>query len=150
MFHELLDNPNRIEPGPLQAAARKNFPDVVKRSHLELIKTGQYPSNIGKYVLIGVAVYSPKELQLLDSVDVSYPNWRGNATVAVFDLTECKNKSDVLMYYFPTPTHQSNPCSLEFVPQSPIVGIWDGAVLLDLKTGLYNTQELLRNEQILK
>ena len=95
MFHELLDNPSRTEPGRLQAAALKQFPDVVRRSHLNFDESGQSPPHSGKYALIGIAVYSPKELQLLDAIDANYVNWRGIATVAVFDLMECKKPQDV-------------------------------------------------------
>ena len=45
MFHELLDNPNRIEPGPLQAAARKQFPDVVRRSLSSAMLIGLSPNH---------------------------------------------------------------------------------------------------------
>jgi hypothetical protein len=147
MFHELLDNPNRIEAGRLQAAARKQFPDVVQRSHLELFKAGQHSPYSGKYALIGIASYSPRELQLLDAVDAAYPDWRDIAKVAVFDLMECKDPRDVLEHYL---LYQLTSPSIRFVPQSPIVGIWDGAVLLALETGLYDTQKLLRNERLLK
>jgi hypothetical protein len=150
MFHELLDNPNSIEPGPLQAAARKQFPDVVRRSHLDFLKAGQHPPYSGKLVLIGVAIYSPPELQLLDAVDAAYPDWRGIAKVAVFDLMDCKDPRDVLEHYIFPPLYRPSPLGPRFVPQSPIVGIWDGAVLLALENGLYNTQELLRNERLLK
>ena len=151
MFHELLDNPTRIEPGPLQAAARKRFPDVVRRSHLDFFdKAGQRPPYSGKFVLIGVAIYSPRELQLLDAVDATYPDWRGIAKVAVFDLMDCKDPSDVLEHYLPSPPYRQSLLGFGSLPQSPIVGIWDGAVLLALETGLYDTQELLRNERLLK
>jgi len=150
MFHQLLDNPNRIEPGPLQAAARKQFPDVVRRSHLDFFVAGQHPRHSGKFVLIGIAVYSPRELQLLDAVDASYPDWRGIAEVAVFDLMECKDPRDVLEYYLPGPPYRLSSLGFRSVPQSPIVGIWDGAVLSALETGLYDTQKLLRNERLIK
>jgi hypothetical protein len=146
MFHELLHNPNSIEPASLQAAARKQFPDVVLKSHLESFRRGQQPLRSGKYVLIGVAVYSPQDLQLLDAVDAAYPDWRDTATVAVFDLMECKDPRDVLERYVPTPPYPV----IRRVLQSPIVGIWDGPVLVALESGLYDTQKLLRNERFLK
>lgn len=150
MFHELLDNPNRIEPGTLQAAARKQFPDVVQRSHLDLFQAGQRPPDGGRFVLIGIAVYSPRELQLLDAVEAAYPAWRGKARVAVFDLMECTDACDVLRHYFLPPPDPLGPLGFRFVPQSPTVGIWDAAVLSALKSGLHDTQELLRHERLLK
>jgi hypothetical protein len=152
MFRELLDNPNRIEPGPLQAAARKQFPDVVRRSHLEFFKVGQHAPYNGKYALIGIAVYSPKELELLDAIDAAYSDWRGTAKVAVFDLMECKDPRDALEHYFPPPPYGLGPLLFvpRLVPQSPIVGVWDGAVLKAIETGLHDAQKLLRNEGLLK
>jgi hypothetical protein len=150
MFRELLENPNRIEPGPLQAAARKRFPGVVRRSHLDYFCMSQHPPYSGKYILIGVASYSPDELQLLDAVDAAYPAWRGTAKVAVFDLTECKDPRGVLAHYSPPPPYPP-PVPLSFNSvQSPIVGIWDGAARMALVTGLYDAQKLLRNERFLK
>ena len=150
MFHELLDNPNHIEPGPLQAAARKQFPDVVRRSHLDFFVAGQHLPSGGKFALIGVAVYSPRELRLLDAVDAAYPDWQGIAKVAVFDLTECQDPREVLERYLVSPPYRRSSLDFRFVPQSPIVGIWDGAVPLALETGLHDTQKLLRNERLLK
>jgi len=103
-----------------------------------------------KYVLIGVAVYSPKALKLLDAINAANPEWRDIATVAVFDLMECKHPFDILIRYFLAPTYRSAPFLFNSGPQSPIVGIWDGAALSALETGLYDTQKLLRNEQLLK
>ena len=142
MFQELLENPNHIEPGSLQAAARKQFPDVVRRSHLEYFKAGQHPPYGGKFVLIGVAVYSPKELQLLDAVEAAYPDWRDIAKVAVFDLMECRDPFEVVMHYFLTPPYRPHPFVFGFDAQSPIVGIWDGAVLSALESGLLQRAEV--------
>src|SRR4051812_39390700 len=114
MFHELLDNPNRLEPGPLQAAARKQFPAVVQRSHLGFFKAGQHPPCNGKYALIGVAVYAPKELELLDAIDDAYPGWRGDAKVAVFDLMDCKDTREVLGHYHLPPLNWNRPLSFRF------------------------------------
>lgn len=150
MFHELLDNPNRVEPGPLQAAARKQFADVVRRSHLALLEAAQHPPYSGKFVLIGVAVYSPGELQLLDDLNAAYADWRDIAKVAVFDVMDCKDTSDVIRRYILPPPHRPNPLGPRVLPQSPIVGIWDGAVLSAFETGLYGTQKLLRDERLLK
>ena len=119
MFHELLDNPNRIEPGPLQAAARKQFPDVVRRSHLDFFMAGQHPQYSGKFVLMGIAVYSPRELQLLDAVDAAYPDWQGMAKVAVFDLMKCKTPHDVLEHYLLLPPYLLSTTTLTFSPPTP-------------------------------
>jgi hypothetical protein len=151
MFHELLENPNKIEPGHLQASARKLFPDVVRKSHLELFTRGQSFPQHGKYVLIGVAVYSPKELQLLDAVDAAYSQWRNISQVAVFDLMEYKDRYDLQMHFLSPPMYQPNPrFYFRFIPESPVVGLWDGSVLTSLETGFYGAEKLLRNEGFLQ
>jgi len=89
-------------------------------------------------------------LQLLDAIDAAYSDWQGTAKVAVFDLMDCKDPKDVLEHYLPSPPYRQGLLGFRSPPQSPIVGIWDGAALLALETGLHDTQKLLRNQRLLK
>jgi len=154
MFHELLDNPNKIEPGKLQADARKDFPGAVRGSHLKLFRKGHCLPHPGKYVLIGVATYSPEELELLDQVNAAHTDWPSSGTVAVFNLLECQNPCQVLEYYghppLPPSTGTSGRDSFGQPLQSPVVGIWDGPQFIALVAGLHEAQRLLREQQFLK
>ena len=126
MFHELLDNAGRLEPGPLQTAARQRFPSIVKRSHLERRVVGDPVPCNGKYIIIGIASYSPRDLRLLDEVDAAYRLWKDVAKVAVFDLMECRDRNDVERFLLNSAD----------VKQTPVVEIWDGGQLMTFQTGL--------------
>jgi hypothetical protein len=137
MFHELLNNSktNPREPGPLQSDARRQFPLIVKSSHLEQRLPGSpIPSN-GKYVIIGVATYSRDELRLLDEIEAAYSQWANTAKVLVFDVMECKDMEDMRSY---APPHV-------VVAQTPVVALWDGGEAIASQTGLRMTREMLKD-----
>jgi hypothetical protein len=140
MFKELLDNPSRIEPGPLQKTARQQFPAVVGKSHLKQHTSGSDVPTSGKYTIIGIATYSPLELQLLDDLDATYPQWGSTGMVAVFDLMECSDLGDARKHLpiFAT------------VKQTPVVAIWDDGRLIASQTGLRMTREALQGAGFLK
>jgi hypothetical protein len=140
MFHELLENAGRLEPGPLQLVARQQFASIVKRSHLEPRVVGGPISCDGKYVVIGIASYSPHDLQLLDEVDGAYALWKDVAKVAVFDLVECRDMSEVQRFL-------QNPVEIR---QTPVVEIWEGGRLITFQTGLPKTHKVLQNAGLLK
>jgi hypothetical protein len=140
MFHELLDNPNGREPGPLQADARRLFPSVVKTSHLEQrVPGGPVPCG-GKYVILGVATYSRDDLRLLDDLEAAYPQWEKTWKVAVFDVLECKDMAEMRRYLPP----------FVMVTQTPAVALWDGGKPTASQTGLRMTREALQNAGLLK
>jgi hypothetical protein len=139
MFHELLENPTGREPGPLQANARQLFTSVLERSHLKPRLPGAPVPDEGEYVILGVASYSPDELQLLDEVEAVHHQWAASSKVAVFDLTTCKGMTDMKGYLPP----------LSVVAQSPVVALWDRGKLIASTTGLHMTRELLRNRGLL-
>src|SRR6266851_3317599 len=101
MFHEILDNPNHREPGLLQSEARRLFPTIVTKSHLEKRAPGDPVPSRGQYVIIGVATYSRDDLQLLDDVEAAHPKWGQTSRVVVFDLMDCKDMEDVRRYVPP-------------------------------------------------
>ena len=138
MFHELLNNPNQREPGPLQADARVLFPSVVKKSHLVERVPGPLPSS-GKFLILGVATYSPAELRLLDEVEAAHARWKNTTTVYVFDMTQCQSMSDVRGYVPP----------FFAVVQTPVVVWGDGGKEIAAETGLRMTQDVLTRAGIL-
>lgn len=142
MFHELLANPNGREPGTIQSEAGKEFPNAIRRSHLEQRVSGTPIPNTGKYIVIGVATFAPDDLKLLDEVNATYPEWRGEFKIAVFDMMQCKDICDV-QNYVPSPA---------FVPaiQTPVVAFWDKGSPLATQVGLHKTREMLRQTGVLK
>ncbi|HLN32455.1 MAG TPA: hypothetical protein VK395_32305 [Gemmataceae bacterium] len=140
MFHELLDNPKGNEPGPLQSNAHRLFPSVVKKSHFERrLPSDPVPSD-GKYIILGIATYSPEELQLLDDVEAAHQHWDKASKVVVFDVMECRDMNDMRGYVPP----------LGVVVQTPVVAFWDGGKLVESQTGLRMTRELLQNRGLLR
>jgi hypothetical protein len=139
MFHELLDNPNHREPGSLQSEARRLFPSIVKKSHLEQRMARSPVPKRGKYVIIGVATYSPDDLRLLDEVEAAYRQWQKKSKIVVFDLMECKDMCDVREYVPP----------FSEVVQTPVVALWDSGKPIAFQTGLRMTREVLQNAGLL-
>lgn len=139
MFHELLENANRIEPGPLQASARRQFPGLVRSSHFEKRTPGASIPATGRYVIIGIASYSREELQLLDEVNAAFHRWGPTATTAVFDLMECTDAREV------------RECAPPFVhvSQTPLVAVWDDGMLVEAQAGLCKAREALKNAGVL-
>lgn len=142
MFHELLNNPTRREPGPLQIDARKEFQNVIKQSHFEQRLPGAPIPNTGKYIIIGVATYAPDDLKLLDEVDATHAQWRGEFKIAVFDILQCKDKDDVQNY---VPSRSFMP-----VIQTPVVAYWEQGSPLAMQVGLHKTREMLRQTGVLR
>jgi hypothetical protein len=140
MFRELLDNVGRLEAGPLQSAARQRFPLIVKKSHLERRVVDDPVPCDGKYIIIGIASYSPRDLRLLDDVDAAYALWKDAAKVAVFDLMECRDMNDVGRFLL----------NAVDVRQTPVVEIWDDGQLVTFQTGLPMTHKVLQNAGLLK
>ena len=139
MFSELLDNKKSlVEPGPLQTRARKQFPSVVQKSHLKPYMPGSEIPSSGKYAILGIATYSPLELQLLDDLEAISPQWVGE--VAVFDLMECSDHCDM----------RNHLPMFAVIRQTPVVAIWDKGELIASQTGLRMTREALQNAGFLK
>lgn len=140
MFHELLENTQRLEPGILQADVRKRFPSTVQKSHLEPHVPGSTVPRSGQYVVIGVATYAPEELRLLDDMEAAFPQWGKTSKVAVFDVLDCKNMDDMRRHLAP----------FMIAKQTPVVALWNNGKLIASQTGLHMTHEVLRGAGFLK
>lgn len=138
-FADLLAAKPPFDPADLQSRAQQQFPSLVSQSHLQPRKPcGPIPS-AGIQVVIGVASYSPQELELLDDVNSAYNNWRGKVQITVFDVLECQAMSN-FEKYLP---------GAGLVAQSPVVAVWEGGNLAAQQTGLRMVREVLKARQIL-
>jgi hypothetical protein len=138
MFRNLLENPNRIHPGTLQANARQLFPEVVGKSNLKFFDPyKKHDFDAGeKHVLLGISTYSKYDLQLLDDLDSFSSQWASFGTVSVFDLQECKDFNEVVIHFeiwafYPHKYSSFTPYPKTEI-QPPILGIWNG-----LEAGLF-------------
>jgi len=91
MFKEILDS--GLEPGISQIKARDIFPEIVRSSHLKLISPGDVLPN-GRSIILGIAIYYPESLKLLDEIEENYLSWQDNIKVFVFDISSIKNLED--------------------------------------------------------
>jgi len=93
----------------------------------------------GKYVVLGIATYSPEELQLLDDLEAAHEQWERSSKVVVFDVMACRDMNEMREYVPP----------FRVVVQTPVVALWDGGKLVESRTGLRMTRELLQNRGLL-
>jgi hypothetical protein len=140
IFRKLLDNPGRTTPGILQESARNSVPSVVRASHLKAHVSGACVPTSGTYTVLGVATYSPLELELFDEIEVSYQRWGDRAEVTVFDLSGCDDIRDV-MDHLP---------SVAVTKQTPLVAIWADGKLVNSQSGFRMTREALERIGVLK
>ena len=139
IFAELLASTPSVEPRDLQSRAKQSFPVRVGQSHMLMRQPSTPIPGTGTFVVIGVASYSPMELQLLDEVDVAHKDWQSKAQIAVFDVLDCQTMAD-FEKYLP---------SVGSVMQSPVAAIWIDGKLVAKQTGLRMVREALKDRQIL-
>ena len=137
-FADLLTAQPPFDPADLQSRAQQSFPSRVAQSHLSMRKPCNPIPSTGVFIVIGVASYSPMELQLLDDVDAAHHNWHNHAQVAVFDVLDCQTTAD-FERYLP---------GIGLVAQSPVVAIWQHGRLLLKQTGLRMVGDAVRDWQI--
>jgi len=111
-------------PGEELERARRRFPDLVKRSRLDLWGPGDVISREGKRLLIGIATYSLIELYTLDALNEWLESSQG-VKIDVFDLDACISPAEVARYI------------PEITPKAtPVLGIWsDGQFVSALQGG---------------
>ena len=110
-FRELLAANDHLPPGDQQRMASEFLPAAVASTRMSMWSPGEAFTTNGARVLIGVAVYSLYDLDLLDSLE---SNSFGDDVVQVFDVNSCTTMSD-FEKYIP---------GIGNVFQTPVVGCW--------------------------
>jgi hypothetical protein len=125
MFVELLlpAKPS-VLPGDQQRKANLLFPELVSRSSMHLWKPGDPIDAAGRRLLVGVATYSPRDLELLDRLEEYLRVWSAER-VDVFNIDDCKAQDDFCKYV----------PGLVKVLQTPVVGLWINGALSTSATG---------------
>lgn len=130
-FAELLANPANRSAADIQSDAEREFSNRVSGSRLVARKAnGISPS--GRSVILGVASYSPNELQMLDEMDAS--DGIARFDVQVFDVMNCRSHDDFGRFI---------PDAPKRVEQSPVVGVYEDGQLVRFETGLHCVRETL-------
>jgi hypothetical protein len=132
-FHDLFRQPTQAVNGVFPPDCRAElFPALVERSRkLHLWAPGQATSDVGPRLLIGIAVWSECDLELLDVIE--------NAThtpvrIDVFILDQCRSLQEIRRFVpdVQTPHH------------SPVVGLWRDGVLVESASGFHGRQLVCR------
>jgi hypothetical protein len=138
MFHELLDDPIPIEPGILQAQARREFESVVSRSHFRK-RVANEPIPTGNVLVFGAASYSRLELAMLDEIENAHQKWEDSWSIYVFDVAVCRSPAE-LQGYLPQ----------EAIPkQTPMLQVWNSGILDKSECCLLPIRKVLCNLGIL-
>ena len=132
-FHDLFRQPAQAVNGAFPPDRRAElFPGLVERSRkLHLWAPGQPTSDVGPRLLIGIAVWSERDLELLDVIE--------NAThtpvrIDVFNLDQCRSPDEIRRYV----------PGVEVPQQSPLVGLWNDTVFVESASGFHGRQLVYR------
>src|SRR5260370_24286501 len=125
-FVDLLRTDRSQSVADQQAYASQQLPVLLSRTSLRKWRPGEAISAKGLRMLLGVAVYSPFDLELLDLLNEKMsPANNSSIQVDVFDVLECPTMED-FSRYIP---------GIAKVYQTPVVGIWKDGVLFDQAWG---------------
>lgn len=125
-FRELLLPTARLSPGQLQEQASKEFPNVVENSHMEIWEPSGSPFKPhDQNVLIGVAIYSLEDLQLLDEIEQRLRFHSVHEKISVFDVSAFSEMAD-FERYLP---------GIGKVFQTPVLGFWRNGQLTERLSG---------------
>lgn len=122
-FANLLDGNSKIDPGSQQRWAAVSFTKVVESSGFSSDARSQRADRI----VIGVASYSVRDLQMLDMVakkvndEITSPE----TEIVVFDTLSCKTMDEF----------QAIIPGIGVVLQTPVVGVWRNGILVEKASG---------------
>lgn len=123
-FHDLFRQPTRKVNGSFPPDHRDElFPGMVERSRkLHLWAPGLPTSEHGPRLLIGVAMWSGYDLNLLDLVEEAV---HGPVRIDVFDIGVCQSVPEIDAYI----------PGLGDVPMPPFAGLWNDGRLIEAAAG---------------
>lgn len=132
-FRAFLNTVPGLSPGEVQQRGRGLLPQRVRESALRWWSSAEPKPTDRRFLLLGVAVWSGYDLNLLDQLD------RAVAAGA---------RPDVPVYVFDTDTEPSEAAlnaiipEIGFVHHTPVVGYWDGGELVEKGCG-YDGRKLV-------
>ena len=130
-FRTFIGQVPGMEPGAAQELARRQFPGRVAESALCWRVPGQPLPQVDEFLLIGVAVWSGYDLNMLDHLNTAVAGGvRPHVLAYVFDADSC-NSPDEFEAIFP---------GIGFVHHTPVVGHWRGGTLVEKACGFHGRQ----------
>ena len=133
-FRDLLKANDHLPPGEQQRLASELLPAAVASTRMSMWSPGEAFAMNGARVLIGVAVYSLYDLDLLDVLE---SNSLGHDSVQVFNVNSCATMSDFEQYV----------PGIGNVFQTPVVGFWQDGQLTHRDTGA-SARDWIRNRYV--
>jgi hypothetical protein len=143
-------NPLAKHPRDLQDDSQKDFPNKVAGSNLKLFEPGR-PIVDDAAILIGVASYSGLDLELLDKVDQSVPQWSDRFKIYVFDIASFNSLEDLQACLFGDRFWHLSPEPKRWPPvrQTPIVLVSMAHQAIEFRQGVGPCEQLLADLNVL-
>jgi hypothetical protein len=121
--------------GNAQARARRLLPDRVTQPSLRWWSPDQPLPDDARFLLVGVAVWSGYDMNMLDHLDRAVAAGRRPDTpVYVFD-TDAVSSREEFEAFLP---------GIGFVHHTPIIGYWESGELVDKACGFHGRQIVAR------
>jgi hypothetical protein len=134
-FRAFIDSVPGISPGEVQQRARRLLPDRVKQSSLRWWSPDQSLPNVPRFLLVGVAVWSGYDMNLLDHLDRAVADGANpDVPVYVFDADACRSPEEF----------EAIMPGIGLVHHTPAVGYWEGGKLIDKAVGFHGRQIVAR------
>jgi hypothetical protein len=133
-FRELLSDRVSNDPSEQHRVARVRFPDVARAHGMRLWRPGDSYTTIGERYLLGVAVFSTYDLELLDELSVRINDGRLTPNrLDLFDIDNILRQEDLELYI---------PGLHGFI-QPPALGVWRDGIVQERSQGFHARQRLL-------
>jgi hypothetical protein len=143
-FRSIFALNSKVALGQTASLARDLLPDRVAQSFLHWWSPGEALPTSARFLLLGVAVWSGYDMNLLDHLDKAVATSADRSpTVFVFDADRCTSQDDF----------QRIIPDIGFVHHTPVVGYWENGKLADKGCGYEGRQLVARlygiDEQLL-
>jgi hypothetical protein len=134
-FRAFIDSVPGLSPGERQNLARRLLPDRIAQSSLRWWSPDKALPTEQRFLLVGVAVWSGYDMNLLDHLDLAVKSGANPATnVFVFD-TDAVSTPEGFESILP---------GIGFVHHTPVVGYWDRGKLVEKAVGFEGRQIVAR------
>ncbi len=134
-FRAFLDSVPGLSAGDSQRLARRLLPERVGHSSLRWWSPDRPLPGLTDFLLLGVAVWSGYDLNLLDHLDGAVSGGtRPELPVFVFDADAVASPEDF----------EAILPGIGFVHHTPVVGHWSGGKLLEKACGFHGRQIIAR------
>jgi hypothetical protein len=134
-FRAFIDHVPGLSLGEVQDRARRVLPARVEQSSLRWWSPGGALPEHARFLLVGVAVWSGYDMNLLDHLDSAVTaGIQSDTTVYVFDADWATSPEDF----------ESLMPGISFVHHTPVVGYWTDGKLIETACGFQGQEFVAR------